>query len=153
MQSHVLRIPNLPSLAGLLISNGDTIVEGERIARYVDDDALALSQQTYEQAAARLPELEAELTREQERHEAIIEARQTALAIQAKTTLPEPATSSRQAQPPETTSPDNNKPPKTPNTPYCWHKPTGQAPAINCKTRFVIRALLSPTLNVNNARP
>ena len=80
MQSHVLRIPNLPSLAGLLISNGDTIVEGERIARYVDDEALELSQQTLDQATIRLPELEAELTRQQERHEAIIEARQTALA-------------------------------------------------------------------------
>jgi multidrug resistance efflux pump len=79
MQSHVLRIPNLPSLAGLLIDHGDNIIEGERIARYVDDDALELSQQTLDQATTRLPELEAELARQQERHEAIIDARSNAL--------------------------------------------------------------------------
>ncbi|MEM6429106.1 MAG: metal-dependent hydrolase [Deinococcota bacterium] len=65
LTAHVLTLPNLPSVSGLLVSVGDEVVEGERIARYVDDDALATSQAEAEAAHARLPELERELIQQQ----------------------------------------------------------------------------------------
>lgn len=69
LSSHVLKVANLPSLSGLLLNVGDEVLEGERIARFVDDDALEIAQAEQGAAAARQPELEDALARAQARFE------------------------------------------------------------------------------------
>ena len=58
---HPVVIPKLPSLAGLLVSPGDRVLEGEPIARYVDDapleDLQARSSAKREEAKTVLEEL------------------------------------------------------------------------------------------------
>jgi endonuclease YncB( thermonuclease family)/biotin carboxyl carrier protein len=77
-RAHVLTIPNLPSLAGLVVAVGDQVAEGEPIARYVDDEAITASREQAEAARERIPELEAETFRERARHtERLAELRQT----------------------------------------------------------------------------
>ena len=69
VKSHLLSIPNLPSLAGLLIEVGDEVAEGELIARYIDDTALELSQAELDETEEQLPQLEESLRLEREAHE------------------------------------------------------------------------------------
>ena len=69
MKSHLLSIPNLPSLAGLLVEVGDEVEEGELIARYIDDEALELSQVELDEAKEKIPQLEETLRLEQVGHE------------------------------------------------------------------------------------
>jgi membrane-bound metal-dependent hydrolase YbcI (DUF457 family) len=45
-----LEIPNLPTLAGLVIKPGDRVLEGQPIARYVNDTALGVQQAQLERA-------------------------------------------------------------------------------------------------------
>jgi inner membrane protein len=40
VRSHVLTIPDLPSVSGLVVVVGERVAEGELIARYVDNGAL-----------------------------------------------------------------------------------------------------------------
>ncbi len=74
VKSHVLGIPDLPGLAGLLIEVGDEVEEGQLIARYIDDDALAISVQELEKAQSELPRLEENLRLEQAAYDARIES-------------------------------------------------------------------------------
>jgi hypothetical protein len=46
----MLEIPNLPTLAGLVIKPGDKVLEGQPIARYVNDNALEVQQAQLERA-------------------------------------------------------------------------------------------------------
>ena len=69
VKSHLLSIPNLPSLAGLLVEVGDEVEEGELIARYIDDEALELSQVELDEAKEKIPQLEETLRLEQVGHE------------------------------------------------------------------------------------
>lgn len=69
IKGHVLAIPNLPSLAGLIVNVGDKVVEGELIARYIDDAQLAVSQEEASAAEARIPELEKTIALETEAHQ------------------------------------------------------------------------------------
>jgi membrane-bound metal-dependent hydrolase YbcI (DUF457 family) len=69
VKSHLLAIPNLPSLAGLVVSVGDEVAEGELIARYIDDTQLAVSEAEASAAEARIPELERTISLETQAHE------------------------------------------------------------------------------------
>lgn len=69
LKSHVLKIPHLPSLAGLVVDLGDSVIEGQLIARYVNDDELEISQQELEELGLQLAQLEAELPEETKLHE------------------------------------------------------------------------------------
>ncbi|MCA9839290.1 MAG: metal-dependent hydrolase [Trueperaceae bacterium] len=79
VKSHILNIPDLPGLAGLLIEVGDEVKEGQLIARYIDDDAIAVSVQELEKAEAELPRLEATLKLEQAAYNAKIESLEQAI--------------------------------------------------------------------------
>lgn len=68
--AHPLRIPDLPSLAGLLVSIGDPIEHGELIARYVDDAALSLNAEELHAAREKIPELERTMSLERDAHQA-----------------------------------------------------------------------------------
>ena len=68
-ETHVLTIPNLPSLAGLVVKVGDHVEEGQLIARYVDDAALAENELEVQGAKARLPALERQIVQGRENHE------------------------------------------------------------------------------------
>jgi inner membrane protein len=70
VKSHLLSIPNLPSLAGLVVKLGDEVAEGELIARYLNDEVLASSKEELEAAQARIPELETSIELERQAHEA-----------------------------------------------------------------------------------
>jgi len=67
--THVLTIPDLPSLAGLVVEVGDTVEEGQLIARYVDDAALSQSELVVQEAKARLPGLERQIAQAREAHQ------------------------------------------------------------------------------------
>jgi len=56
-----IRLPGLPSLAGLLVEDGDVVVAGQPIARYVDDDALERAEGEVERARRGLALTEAAL--------------------------------------------------------------------------------------------
>lgn len=66
--SHILPIPNLPDVSGLVVGLGDEIAQGELIARYVDDDALTLTQEELEAARAKIPELQEMIELEEQAH-------------------------------------------------------------------------------------
>ncbi|RTH39105.1 hydrolase, partial [Thermus scotoductus] len=73
-QAHPIVIPDLPSLAGLLVRPGDQVEEGEPLARYVDEVPL---EELAERAGAKREEasrLEADLARLEERFRAEREA-------------------------------------------------------------------------------
>ncbi len=61
VKSHLLEIPDLPSLAGLVIKLGDKVVAGQLIARYVDDSKLDLSKTEVENAKQNLAEAEEQI--------------------------------------------------------------------------------------------
>ncbi|MFN4071338.1 MAG: hydrolase, partial [Thermus caldifontis] len=78
---HPVVIPNLPSLAGLLVRPGDHVEEGEPLARYVDEVPLA---ELSERAQAKREEavrLEEELARLEERYRLEREALERELAL------------------------------------------------------------------------
>jgi hypothetical protein len=66
--SHLLRIPDLPSLAGLVVNLGDHVEQGELIARYVDDAALNANAEEVAAAQERIPDLERTIELEREAH-------------------------------------------------------------------------------------
>ena len=79
-QVHPIVIPDLPSLAGLLVRPGDRVEEGEPLARYVDEVPL---EELAERAGAKREEasrLEGELARLEERYRAEREALERELA-------------------------------------------------------------------------
>jgi len=73
VKTHVLKIPDLPGLSGLVIEVGDELVEGQLIARYVDDVALELSEAELAEARRQLSDLEAERLRAGEMYELRLE--------------------------------------------------------------------------------
>ncbi len=73
VRSHVLKIPDLPSVSGLVVAVGDRIEEGELIARYLDDTMLEVTHAEVEEARVRLPELEQTVLLEREAHSAKLE--------------------------------------------------------------------------------
>jgi inner membrane protein len=84
-RSHVLTIPDLPGLSGLVVAVGDEVEAGELIARYVDDEALSASREAADAARERIPEIEAEMERERQSHEGrMSELRQTRDEARAK---------------------------------------------------------------------
>jgi membrane-bound metal-dependent hydrolase YbcI (DUF457 family) len=56
-----LEIPNLPTLAGLVIKPGDKVLEGQPIARYINDTALGVQQAQLERAMLAVKSGSAEL--------------------------------------------------------------------------------------------
>jgi len=68
-ETHVLTIPDLPSLAGLVVEIGDTVEEGQLIARNVDDAALSQSELVVQEAKARLPGLERQIALARKAHQ------------------------------------------------------------------------------------
>ena len=68
--AHVLSIPDLPSISGLVVAVGDRVGEGELIARYVDDNALKVSQAEVDEAKAQIPRLEKTIRLGREAHRA-----------------------------------------------------------------------------------
>jgi multidrug resistance efflux pump len=80
VRSHILSIPNLPSLAGLVVEIGDYVDEGQLIARYVDDHALDTSEEEVKAAQERIPELEEAIELERAAHEAKLEGLRQSLA-------------------------------------------------------------------------
>lgn len=68
-ETHVLTVPDLPSLAGLVVEPGDRVEEGQLIARYVDDAALSARGLELEGAKARVPRLEGQIERGRDDHE------------------------------------------------------------------------------------
>lgn len=73
VRSHVLTIPDLPSVSGLVVAVGDRVAEGELIARYVDDAALEVSRGEVEAARARIPVVERTVELERRAHRAKLE--------------------------------------------------------------------------------
>ena len=80
VKSHLLNIPNLPTMAGLTVAIGDELTEGELIARYVDDAALEVHQAEADAALEQVPGLEARVKAEREAHEAKLIALEQAQA-------------------------------------------------------------------------
>ena len=74
MRSHTLLIPDLPSIAGLVVETGQEVAEGELIARYVDDAGLEVAQAEATAANERIPELEQSISLEEEAHRARLDA-------------------------------------------------------------------------------
>ena len=70
VKSHILKIPSLPAVSGLVVEVGQELVEGELVARYVDDSELELNEAEAEAARLRVPELEARIAAEREAHKA-----------------------------------------------------------------------------------
>ena len=68
-ETHVLSIPDLPSLAGLVVEVGDHVEEGQLLARYVDDAALAEGELEVQGAKARLPVLKRQIVQGRKNHE------------------------------------------------------------------------------------
>ena len=68
VKAHVLKIPDLPSISGLIIALGETVAEGEMIARYVDDVALELSEADISAAKQKIIDLEQTLEVEEAAH-------------------------------------------------------------------------------------
>ena len=69
-ESHILAVPNLPDISGLVVNVGDYVAEGEYIARYVDDKKLEINETELEAAQAKIPRLEEKLVLEEEAHKA-----------------------------------------------------------------------------------
>lgn len=67
-ETHVLSIPDLPSLAGLVVEVGDTVEEGQLIARYVDDGALSEHNLEVKGARAQVPVLQRQIVQARENH-------------------------------------------------------------------------------------
>ena len=70
VKSHTLTIPDLPSVAGLVVETGQEVAEGELIARYVDDAGLEVTKAEVTAAKGKIPDLEKTVTLEQKAHEA-----------------------------------------------------------------------------------
>lgn len=68
VESHTLLIPDLPSIAGLVVETGQEVAEGELIARYVDDAGLEVTKAEATAAKEKIPELEKTVTLEQKSH-------------------------------------------------------------------------------------
>jgi len=68
-ETHVLTIPDLPSLAGLVVKVGDHVEEGQLLARYVDDEVLAEQELETEGAKAQLPALKRQLAQAKRNHQ------------------------------------------------------------------------------------
>lgn len=74
LRSHLLAIPDLPSVSGLVVEVGQDILEGELVARYVDDATLELDEAEAEAARSKVPDLEERVRVEKEAHEAKLAA-------------------------------------------------------------------------------
>ncbi len=68
-ETHVLTVPDLPSLAGLVVEISDQVEEGQLIARYIDDAALAERTLEVEATRAQVPVLEKRIIQARKAHE------------------------------------------------------------------------------------
>ena len=68
-ETHVLSIPDLPSLAGLVVEVGDHVEEGQLLACYVDDAALAEGKLEVQGAKAQLPVSKRQIVQGRKNHE------------------------------------------------------------------------------------
>jgi multidrug resistance efflux pump len=62
-RTHILEIPNLPSMAGLVVKPGDRVVSGQPLARYVNDAALEEVRARVASAKATVAQSKADLNR------------------------------------------------------------------------------------------
>ena len=74
VKSHTLTIPDLPSVAGLVVETGQEVAEGELIARYVDDAGLEVIEAEVTAAKGKIPDLEQTVGLEEKAHGAKLEA-------------------------------------------------------------------------------
>ena len=72
--SHLLSIPDLPSISGLVVTIGDNVEEGQMVARYIDDSKLELSQAELDAAQQEILDLEKNIELETAEHTAKLEA-------------------------------------------------------------------------------
>jgi inner membrane protein len=72
-RSHVLKIPKLPSLSGLLIEIGGTVEDGDLMARYVDDRVLEDARVQITEANERISDLEEKIQLERQAHQVELE--------------------------------------------------------------------------------
>ena len=84
----LVELPNLPSLAGLLVEQGDTVTEGQPLARYVDDVKPAQHRENARQSRAQEAQARADAATERSTYEqqAAGLRRQVQAAQQAVTT-------------------------------------------------------------------
>lgn len=87
-ETHVLIIPELPSLTGLAVEVGDTVEEGPLIARYVDDATLAEREPEIEEVRAQLPVLQRQIAQTRTNYKTKLRGIRTRLEA-AKTKLGE----------------------------------------------------------------
>ncbi len=84
----LVELPNLPSLAGLLVEQGDIVTEGQPLARYVDDVKPAQHRENARQARQQAAQAQADIATERSSYEqqAAGLRRQVQAAQQAVTT-------------------------------------------------------------------
>ena len=70
VKSHLLSIPDLPSVSGLIVETGQELTEGELVARYVDDSELEINEAEAGEARENVPALEERIQAEREAHDA-----------------------------------------------------------------------------------
>ena len=82
LSSHVLTVAGLPSLSGLLVQQGQTVTEGEFIARFIDDSKLELSEIDKQSAVDEIASLQQSLNLEQASYEVVLEKQKQQIANQ-----------------------------------------------------------------------
>ncbi len=69
-ESHVLSIPKLLDISGLVVEVGDKVAKGQYIARYIDDSQIEINLAELNAAEVKIPKLEEKLKLEKEAHQA-----------------------------------------------------------------------------------
>ena len=69
-ESHVLSIPKLLDISGLVVEVGDKVTKGQYIARYIDDSQIEINMAELNAAEVKIPKLEEKLKLEKEAHQA-----------------------------------------------------------------------------------
>jgi membrane-bound metal-dependent hydrolase YbcI (DUF457 family) len=83
-KSHLLSIPDLPSISGLVVAIGDEVAEGEMVARYINDTKLELSQAELDAAQQEILDLEQNIGLAIDQHEAELQALEQTLTTAEK---------------------------------------------------------------------
>ncbi len=71
-RTHVLEIPNLPTVTGLVVKAGDKVLEGQPVARYINDQALEAKRAEVDKARLIINSSSAELVRTRSDYAAIL---------------------------------------------------------------------------------
>ena len=69
-ESHVLSIPKLLDISGLVVEVGDKVAKGQYIARHIDDSQIEINLAELNAAEVKIPKLEEKLKLEKEAHQA-----------------------------------------------------------------------------------